>query len=204
MPYFKNLNILFIHIPKTGGSVIADEITKKGKRRVSSGRRHNRLPKPYNKKSLQHQFYTTLYKYRDRLHINFKNIKIFSVVRNPYDRTISDLFYNNLIKEDFSPDKVFDVLKNNYLYKDNYDNHNVPQYKFVTDKNEKLIPNIRIFKTETLNKDNKLINDYLKIDINIVQKNVNKDYSKYLNKKSINLINEFYYKDFELFNYKMI
>lgn len=35
-------------------------------------------------------------------------------------------------------------------------------------------------------------------------KHVNNDYSKYLNKKSISLINVFYKKDFELFNYLII
>ena len=51
------------------------------------------LDLPYNKKSLQHQFYTTLYQFKNKLNINFDNIKIFSVVRNPYDRIISDLFW---------------------------------------------------------------------------------------------------------------
>ena len=47
----------------------------------------------------------------------------------------------------------------------------------------------------------KILNEFLGFNINIVRKNANKNYSRYLNKKSILLINEFYKKDFELFNY---
>ena len=44
------------------------------------------------------------------------------------------------------------VLKayNNADFPDKYDNHNLPQYSFLIDENEKLIENITIFRTETL------------------------------------------------------
>ena len=56
-----------------------------------------------------HQYYTTIYEFRDKLDVNFDNIKIFSVVRNPYDRIISDLFWNRLIKKDFTANQVYDI-----------------------------------------------------------------------------------------------
>jgi hypothetical protein len=210
MPYYKQQNILFIHIPKTGGTIIENSLKKICGQSLYSNTKNVLLPDPYNTISLQHQIYTTLYEYKNKLNIDFENVKIFSVVRNPYDRIISDLFWRSVIDKKFlvnknsTPDKIFDIIKNNYLYRSDYDNHNIPQYKFVTDKNGDLIPNIKIFKTETLNKDNEIINDYLKVNLNIINKDVNKDYSKYLNKDSIKLINEFYKKDFELFNYDMI
>ena len=202
MPYYKDKNLLFIHIPKTGGTAIEINITKHTPQSLYSGVTNTSLDFPYNTKSLQHQFYTTIYQFRNKLNVNFDNIKIFSVVRNPYDRTISALFANNLIKHYFTAEQVYDIIKNNFLYRDDLDNHNVPQYKFIVDENSELIKNILIFNTETLNNSNDKLNNFLGFNINI-QQNIVKDYSKYLNKDSISLINTFYKKDFELFNYKL-
>ena len=201
MPYYKEKNILFIHIPKTGGTVIENQLKFLYKETLF-GLNISLLDPPYNKIYLQHQYYTTLYQFKNRLNINFDNIKTFSVVRNPYDRVISDLFWWNLIRKDFTAKQVYNVIKNNYLYRDNLDNHNEPQYKFIVDDNCELIKNIKIFRTETLNESNDELNNYLGFNINIKQKDVNKDYSKYLNKESIHIINYFYKKDFELFNYE--
>ena len=205
MPYYKSKNILFIHIPKTGGTVIENEIKKKSRQTLYCCVKQNSLlPFPFNKCSLQHQFYTILYKFRNKLNINFNNIKVFSVVRNPYDRVISDLFWFKLIKKDYDSTKVYNVIKNKYLNKNNLDNHNKPQYKFVTDEMGVLIPNIKIFKTEELNKLNDDINKFIGFEINVKRRNTNKNYSRYLNNDSIAIINDFYKKDFELFNYKIM
>ena len=136
----------------------------------------------YQNKSLQHQFYTTIYKYRDILNVNFDDeLKIITIVKNPYHR-----------------------LKN-YIHSDNYDNHNIPQYKFITDENENLINNITIFKTETLPNDiiNYGFSDYdNRIENKGCEDTIN--YMKYLNYDAIKLINQVYLKDFELFDYKII
>ena len=204
MPYYKEINVLFIHIPKTGGTVIENSIKKHANQTLYSGKTNTLLDSPYNNISLQHQVYTTLYEFKNRLHINFDNIKIFCVVRDPYDRIISDLFWYGLIETHFDSNQVYHVIKNNYLHRTDLDNHNIPQYKFITDENGKLITNIKILKTETLNEENDELNIFLEFDVNIKQPNVNKDYSKYLNNESISLINIFYKTDFELFNYTFI
>jgi hypothetical protein len=207
MPFYREKKLLFIHIPKTGGTVIENAIKSTCKQELYSGYTNNILEYPYNQKSLQHQFYSTLYRYRHKLRVDFNNIKIFSVVRNPYDKVISDLFwFSKKIKvkriQDFSTaEDVFDILKNNYFHRDDLDNHNKPQYQFVTDEKGGLIPNIKIYKCEELNKLNGEINKFIGIDIDIKKNDVNKDYSKYLNKDSNQLINKYYKKDFELFNY---
>lgn len=205
MPYYREKNILFIHIPKTGGSVIEDKIKVKYNQSFWCGNpnRNSILPPPYNNVSPQHLSYSLFLKHKERLNMNFDNIKVFSVVRNPYDRIISDLFWYRLIRGDFNKDQVYDVIKNNYLNRTNLDNHNIPQYTFVTNDKCELFKNIKIFKTETLNESNEELNKFLGFDINIKKKSVNKDYSKYLNEKSISLINEFYKKDFEIFGYEL-
>lgn len=199
----KNINLLFIHIPKTGGTNIERKLLAKYSQRLWSGGMSNPANAPYNGGCFQHQFYSILYKYRDELEINFENIKMFCVVRNPYDRIISDLLWRRLIKKDFTTDEIYNVIKENYLYKKERDNHNVPQYRFITDENLEVNQDIKIFKCEELNEINHELNKFLGFNINIKQENVNKDYSMYLNKNSISLINEFYKKDFELFNYDL-
>ena len=179
MPYYKKLNLLFIHIPKTGGTMIENCIKKKTPQTLFSLWTNSLLDFPYNKKSLQHQFYRTIYKFRDKLDLNFDNIKIFSVVRNPYDRIISDLLWWKLIKKDFTAEQVYNVIKNNYLYRDDLDNHNEPQYKFIVDENSELIKNIKIFKTEILNEANDELSKLVGFNIDIKQVVLNKDYSKY-------------------------
>lgn len=205
MPYYKEKDLLFIHIPKTGGTMIEDNIKKKYKQSLYNltSNKNFLLKKPFNNSSLQHLFYTTIFKFQKELNIDFKNIKIFSVVRNPYDRIISDLFWFKLINPDFSSDKVYNIIKNKYLNRCDLDNHNKPQYKFITNDNDELVENIKIFKTENLNDSVKSMSQFLGFDINIIKDNVNKNYDKYLNKDSISLINNFYKKDFELFGYKM-
>ncbi len=204
MPYYPQVNILFIHIPKTGGTVIETAISKQYMQTLISGYGNRLLYFPHNIGSLQHQYYKTLYKYKNKINVDFEKAKVFSVVRNPYDRIISDLFWLDLIKKEFTAHQVHSVIKNNYLQRNDLDNHNKPQYLFVTDENKNLIPGIKIFNSETLNEKNKELNEYLGINIDIRQENVNKNYSQYLNKQSISLINDFYKVDFELFNYEMI
>ena len=206
MPYYPDKNILFIHIPKTAGTVIENEIKKHTKQKLYSGYGNTILETPFNKSSLQHQYYTTIYKYRKKLNVNFKNIKVFCCIRNPYNRIISDLFWLELINKNSSPEKVKKVILENYLYRDDVkiDGHNTPQYKYVTDENEKLLPNIKIFKCEELNKCNNELCKFLNLNINVVRPNVNKNYSKYLNKETISIINKFYKKDFEIFNFQKL
>ena len=206
MPYYEEPNILFIHIPKTGGTVIEDEIKKIYKETLFSPNKYflkNILDVPYNLITPQHQFYTTIYKYKDILNVNFDKIKIFSVVRNPYDKIISDLIWLKIIDKNATAEEVYNKIKNNYINCNDISNHNQPQYKFITDENLNLISNIQIFKCETLNDANDELNEFLGFNINIKRENVNKNYLKFLNKKSVLLINDFYKKDFELFNYKL-
>ena len=204
MPYYRKKKLLFIHIPKTGGTVIERNIKKVCKQTLycTEPNHTNKLIEPHTV-SLQHQFYRTIRRYRKKLKVNFNNIKIFTVVRNPYDRLISDLFWYRLIKKNYTSQQVLDVIKNNYLDRNDLDNHNKPQYEFVTNREGQLIKRIRIFKTELLNKDNPKINRFLGFKINIRRKNINKDYSKYLNDKSIAIINKFYKKTFNYLNIKL-
>lgn len=214
MPYCKQENLLWIHIPKTGGASIYIYFMRKyGKNEISllSGIRNKILPtQQLQNISLQHQTYNTIFKHKELLNIDFnKNLKIISVVRNPYNRLISDLFGFNFINEKTSQDDVLNIIKNKYIGNKNLDNHNIPQYKFICDNNDNIIENITIFNQETLTKD--MINyGYTNFNIHFgstksKQIDINEsEYIKFLNNDSIKLINEYYHKDFVLFGYKKL
>jgi len=156
---------------------------------------------------MQHLTYENIYKMKKDFDfdIDFESskLKIIASVRNPYDRILSDMFYNALISPNSSPESVFESMKS-YLSKDCYDAHNHPQHTFVT-KNGKLVENIVILKQENLTEEMKK-NGYTDFNTwsNKTFTGMNVNYRNYLNKDSINLINSVFQKDFEMFGYEML
>ena len=205
MPYFKNnnLNLLFIHIPKTGGTSLEKYLSQKHNIPLDTKSLYSTPENGYKSVSLQHQTYHSLLKKKTNFDIDFNNIKIISIVRNPYERIVSDLFFYKLINYKTTQIEVFIILQK-YINSNEYDNHNIPQYLFLIDNHNKINKDITIFKTETLNDD---LIKYGFTDFNIHKNvNINGDinYFDFLNEKSIKLINKFYKKDFNLFDYKFI
>jgi len=206
MPYFKNdiINILLIHIPKTGGSSLEYYISNKFNIPLDKDSLFG-SPRKLSFKgiqsTLQHMTYSTIIKYNNYFNIDFNNINIIAIVRNPYNRIMSDLFYLRKINKNSTKEMVYFEIKK-FIEKSptNNDNHNLPQYLYITDENKNLINNIKILHTETLILD---MNKLGFTDFNIINnKNLQKiNYEDYLNDMSINLINEYYEYDFIIFNY---
>ena len=208
MPYFKNdyINILFIHIPKTGGMSLESYFSSKYNIQLNNESLYSLIDEKIKSdnnmmitSTLQHIIYNQMVKYNNIFNIDFNNIKIITIVRNPYERIISDLFFYSKIDVNTSKNEVYDLIKQ-YVFSTDYDNHNIPQYMFITDDNTDLIPDINILHTETLNDDMKNLG-FEDFDV-WTNNNTNKvDYYNYLNNESIEFINNFYHLDFVLFNY---
>jgi hypothetical protein len=136
--------------------------------------------------------------------------EIITVVRNPYDRIISELLFNGILTADTIRNQsgVYRKLKKYLSKDDSFDNHKLPQFMYITDIHGELIENIIILRTETLTADMKHIG-FVDFNYNLQSSKSNlvpKDtkYSAALNKNSINLINQYYKRDFELFGYTIL
>jgi hypothetical protein len=204
MPYFPEHNILFIHIPKTGGTSIEHVLGKNSKKELyCAAYSNNVIPnKEFQKISLQHQFYSTIKRYQSECKVPFDDkLKIITVVRNPYERIISDLLWLKLVNKNSTPDEVYKAIKKFVgAHGSVYDNHNIPQHKFLLNDKGKIPDKIKIFHTETLNEEfEKELN--IKLDERVLSSGIS-SYDKYYNKLSIDLVNRVYHNDFEIFKYK--
>jgi hypothetical protein len=209
MPYFHNssVNLLLLHIPKTGGTSLQYYFRNKygillNRYSLYTYQKHEF----FEGISFQHQTYKSIKENRAYFNVDFDNLEIISVVRNPYHRIISDMLFVKMISEDTTPDEVLNKLKDEYLpnmYNSEHDNHRIPQYMFLLNENYELLKNVTILKTETLSEDMKKIG-YVDFENHYYKTSIHRDYMDFLNEMSINLINKYYEKDFQYFDYKML
>ena len=204
MPYFykeNTVNTLLIHIPKTGGTSVEKYLSKLYEIKLNLKSLMFKLGDPVSR---QHYTYRALFKKRKEFSINFNNLKIITIVRNPYDRIISDLFYFKMIDTNTTKERICTLISS-YLKKEpqSLDNHNLPQYRFLIDEHEKIPEHILVMKTESLAEDMKK-NGFENFDFHELHNPLRKESLHYLNEDSIKIINSFYEKDFKLFHYDML
>lgn len=182
--------ILFVHIPKTGGTSISTALFGK-----DAGH-------PY-----LYQFYFANKNYT-------KAFYKFCVVRNPYDRLVSTYFHfttntiNPIIKKLWDNFKInsFEelVLKMEdpvFFIKLTSIIHFVPQHEMISYKDLQMD---RIFKFENFDNVEQELNAHLK-DTQISLKKLNSSkrtsYQDYYNPKTKAIVYKVYKRDFELFDY---
>lgn len=201
------LELIFIHIPKCGGSSI-EQIFWSKEERVESNLWMGFIDKYHNKfqtGGLQHLKATQI-----RLSVGdekFKAYLKFSVVRNPYDRAVSQYIYMQSRPDlrDFVGMKKNDSFID-YLYKINHKSHVQweSQFSFLHDNNGECLADL-IVKLEGINVLPSLLKSYPLIPafdaVPKVNSNPLYDKKKYLSNEAKSLIMDKYSLDFKTFNY---
>ena len=197
MPYIKQHNLLFIHIPKTGGTAIERALGIKAanepKKLISKQKELiegvRTVPQHFTPDILRERLGEDVYE---------NSIK-FVVVRNPYTRVLSEYFYRN---KSGNMSKFSSWFKNYYKKLDHA--HKIPQSKFVDSDN------ITILRQETLQEDfKKFVEDNnlpIKSELGRVNKSKHNktDLIEEIPLPIIERINNLFEEDFIRFGYEMI
>jgi hypothetical protein len=178
---------IFIHIPKTAGTSVEQFLKDNGKNEIDFiGVRNNR--------SLQHLTALEL----SRMVQFFNKYYKFSIVRNPYDRLLSEYYWTPLegYKSGKSKMNFLNYVSNIIIHKkylnNIYNDHFIPQYFFLFNKKKKLLVN-EVFKYENL----EVSIDYLKKKLDI-----NRDFP-ILNKSNLDIKKEVWTEEEKEKIYKM-
>jgi hypothetical protein len=227
--FLKNKELKFIHITKTAGTIIEDIANEYG---LLWGRFDPEIKADNLLDLYKSEFNSDLYHlnptYFNPVIYNISDtskLKTFCVVRNPYERIISEVFCNwigiyNICKD---VNKITYELFNKFIEynitQQNKKFHYAPQWEYVYKKKYADLPENNdkqileqytehILKFEQLEDDfNSLMTDY-NINIKLPPRKINSSTKKYnikdLSTKTIGLISDHYNLDFEMFNYPKI
>lgn len=200
-----NQRFIFIHIPKTGGTSIEKTIWSNHRDDSSYGWD--------NKHSIWKQ-HATMQQVQDLYDINIDNFFKFAIVRNPWDRAVSDYkWWTKNGTWDFLKNTTFEdyLLTRNGYEKINHLNnkitgrgdHFIEQYKFIQIDGNCCMDFILRF--ENLQKDFDLLCDKIKIprcDLPHTNKTKRSHYVDYYNDETREIAAERYANDINMFNYK--
>jgi len=220
MPYFRGKsdsysrmsviakNILYIHVPKTGGTSIEHYLAEKYETplNIHAIFSENR-EKTHHGISYHHLSYSTIIDEWERgstpfSFIDFANVDIWISVRNPYTRLFSNLFFLNLMNSQSTTKQVFEIIQDQFLPNNHlYDNHVVPQTIFYIGLEDK--ENVTILHQETLNCDIYKMG-FTDFDKVLCKTFHIREYDTFYSRETIQLINDYYFMDFEFFGYDML
>jgi hypothetical protein len=192
---------IFIHIPKTAGTSIEHFIKDNNKN-------HLELIGVLNNRSMQHY---TAQELKNIYPVVYNNYYKFSIVRNPYERLLSEYYWTPVPDLGFKSGRnkadflyhVIDIVKNNKYNENIYYDHLAPQYSFICNNKKQLVID-QLFKYEDL----EWVSSYLKKKLEIESDFPYLNKSKSLIKKDDwtpnqkEKIYKLYKNDFLLFGYK--
>jgi hypothetical protein len=194
MPVSDKYKCIFLHVPKTGGSTI-ENILKP----IS-------LYGPYRGNTLapQHLIYNDIQKFipQDK----FKSYWKFTMVRNPWDRIVSDYHWNSrgykTFQEFIYQIREFLSLLDPFTdkdFKNKIKGHFLPQILYIND-------DVHVYRYENYSDSLKDISIRLQLKlpdpIPQIGKTKHDHYSKYYTPELIDIVSKLYKDDIERFNYK--
>lgn len=193
--YFKNYNkkYIFIRVPKNASTSLTKSVGQ-----------------------IKHYSIDFLIKEVD---VNIHNYYTFCIVRNPFDRLVSWFSYHKFNvgkKRDTKLNKHYKnstfkkwiqngcILPSSWtMERDKYNPNPLHQHLWVCDNEDNVLVNF-VGRYETLKKDYEIIKNKININKSLSQVNISKhkDYKKYYDKETIDIVNEKFNKDLKIFNYK--
>jgi len=192
MPIIHDHKIIFIHIPKTGGTSIESCFNMKMLNKKN-------MYGTYNKQEFTH---FTAKDIKASIDENiWKEYTKFTIIRNPYDKMISEWkrIVGNLKDE---PNQFKNWLKKVRIPKDHKNKnttHFTKQVDFVLEKNKEIVD--KIFRFENYEE----VTNFIKIKTNKIVPHANrsthKHYSYYYDEEAKNILENLYKEDLDYFGY---
>lgn len=196
MPISHKYKIIFIHIPKTGGSSIDKTFGMYGN--------NNTIDKNILfGNDIQH--YTIMDLLNNRLISTeeYKEYFKFAFVRNPWDKMVSEYFYrkrwDNIVKKMKFKDFITFFLK----FENDSGSHFRNQYEFISNKNDEIMVDY-IGKYENLQNEINYICELIgapPMALPMINNTRHLHYSYYYTKSTKNIVKERYKDDIKKFNY---
>lgn len=194
---------VFIHIPKTGGTNLRNQITKDPRYEIihhywyiKEGLDLAHIPYIKSNEFINHAINKKIEaEIEPELELELEKYSFFAYTRNPYDRIISSFFYKNPYENPNGDNQAFKhFIKNTlttYVFSSDFDFssdiiHYYPQYLFVCDYDK----NIKVEINTDLFQNNKTATKY-KLE-------------HYFDEECIEIINRIYIHDFIFFGYEII
>ena len=224
MPIYPNLKLIFIHIPKTGGTSILKYLNQKEKDEPLLLCNDNLFT--YIENDYHSVHYTYMEILKSNIINNYNQYIFFCIIRNPYYKILSALSCHSIIDCKTSIEELKSILeilfKNTNLnvsylkvckckqlnfYNFTFNNleykieikHLLPQSDFLKNSNNEIDKSIKILYFENLK--NELINNGL-VDFDIHKnKGIMSDYDIFLTDEVKRLIYDHYQEDFVNFGY---
>ena len=183
----KKTNFVFIHINKTGGTSIANNI------------------KLYSKRHL------TVKEVQEQIGLDWFRAFTFTIVRNPYDKVVSQYEYrfrfnhDNIRTQNISFDEwiKFTYKEKRPLFRKAGQKFFSTQKEWLLNKNGKIDIDY-IVRFENLIEDYKMVQDIIGVKEKLphLNKTERKPYKKYYSEESKKIIEDYFRDDFEEFNYE--